>query len=387
MMLLLRDAEVYAPEPLGRRDLLLAGGQIVAIAPSLDGLPATYGAEVLDCAGAPVCPGLVDAHTHLSGGGGEGGAHTRVPALQLTQLTKHGVTTAIGLLGTDTVTRTPAELLAVARGLDHLGITALCYTGGYDVPPVTLTGSVRGDLVHIDRMVACGEVAISDHRSSQPTFDELVRLAADCHVAGMMTGKAGLLHLHLGDGPRGLSMLRRALAETELPARVFHPTHCNRNPDLWAEALDWGRAGGYADVTCFPPDDDDIALPAERCVRDWIAAGLPLARLTFSSDGGGCLPTFDASGVMLRMDIGSPVGLLDTVRALVSHGVPLGDALTPVTRSVAELFRLRGKGALALGADADVLVLTPDHRVAHVVARGRWLVRDGTPVKRGPFET
>lgn len=383
-MLVLRQGDLFAPAPLGRSDLLVAGGQITAIAPTLPtvGLPV----DALDCAGCFVVPGLIDAHTHLSGGGGEGGAHTRVPALQLTELTRHGVTTAIGLLGTDTTTRSIAELLAVARGLDHLGITALAYTGGYAVPPVTLTGSVRGDLVHVDRIVAVGELALSDHRSSQPTFDELARIASDCHVAGMMTGKAGLLHVHLGDGPRGLELLRRLRAETELPARVLHPTHCNRNRALWAEALDWGRSGGFVDVTAFPEDPDDPGLTAADALRAWHDAGLPWERITLTSDGGGCLPTFDADGVLQHMDVGSAVGLLDTIRVLVAGGLPLAQALAPCTASVAALFRLHGKGRLAVGADADVLVLGADLRVRHVVARGRLLVRDGAPVARGPFE-
>ena len=52
-------------------------------------------------------------------------------------------------------------------------------------------------------MIGIGELALSDHRSSQPTRDELLRIASDAHVAGMISGKAGIVHLHLGDGERG----------------------------------------------------------------------------------------------------------------------------------------------------------------------------------------
>lgn len=379
-IVILRGADVYSPDRIGRPDVVVAGGRIAAVG-SVPPIPPGWPVEELDLSGMILAPGLVDVHAHLAGGGGEGGAETRVPALGLTQLTMHGVTTAIGLLGTDGTTRTIADLLAVARGLDNLGITALCYTGSYQLPPVTLTGSIRGDIVHVDRIVAVGELALSDHRSSQPTLDELLRVASDAHVAGMMTGKAGLLHLHLGDGPRGLALIRRALEEAELPARTFHPTHCNRNPALWEEAMVMGERGCTIDVTAFPDDDS-----AAASVAQWIDAKLDSRRITVSSDGGGCLPEFDAEGMLLGMGVGTSRTLLDTVRSLRSRGVPLATALATVTSNPARLYRLRGKGRLAPGADADLVVLDADLRVRATMARGRFLVRDGAPVVKGPFE-
>lgn len=382
MLHLIRGARVFAPEPLGTPDVLVAGGRIAAIGalPDVTGWPVT----THDFTGRVLIPGLVDIHTHLTGGGGEGGAHTRVPPVQLTQLTMAGVTTAIGLLGTDGTTRTIAELLAAARGLSHYGVTALCYTGAYEVPPPTLTGSVRGDIVHIDRIVAVGEVAISDHRSSQPTFDEIVRLAADAHVAGMMTGKAGLLHLHMGDGKRGLELVRRALTETELPPRVFHPTHCNRNFALWDEAMELARRGGFIDVTAFPPDDE--GPDAAKAIEQYVQEGLDLAHLTMSSDGGGCLPVFDDEGVLEGMDVGSSASLLKAVRRAVGMGVPFDQALATVTLNPARLFRLRTKGRIAVGADADLAVLDDRYAVFATMADGRWMVQEGAPVVRGAFE-
>ena len=383
-MILLRRGTLYGPEPLGTGDVLLGGGRILALG-ELAPPPTDWPVEVVELDGAPVIPGLVDVHAHLSGGGGEGGAHTRVPPVGLTQFTTAGVTTVVGLLGTDATTRTPAELLASARALSHHGLTAYCYTGSYEVPPPTITGSVRGDLVHVDRMIAVGELAISDHRSSQPTFDELARIAADAHVSGLMTGKAGLVHLHLGDGERGLSLVRELLARTELPPRVLHPTHLNRNPRLWAEALRLAaEVPLYCDVTAFPEDDEDMA--ASEAVWQWLEHGLDPGRITVSSDGGGCLPTFSSDGVLERMDVGSPEGLLRTVRELVARGVPLQTALLPVTANPATLFRFHGKGRLAAGLDADVVVLDGDGQARHVLAGGRFLVREGEPTQRGIFE-
>lgn len=382
-LILLRGADVYAPEPLGRVDVLVAGGRIAAIG----SIAAAIGVdvEVVDLDGRTLTPGLIDAHVHLTGGGSEGGPETKVPPVHLSAFTTAGVTTVIGLLGTDGRTRTIAELLAGARALDRLGITALCYTGGYEVPPITLTGSARGDIVHVDRIVGIGETAISDHRSSQPTFDELARLASDAHVAGVLTGKAGVLHLHLGDGPRGLDLVRRILAETEIPARVLHPTHCNRSFSLWKEAWSLSALGPTIDVTAFPPSPDEPSAAA--AIAEYLASGCDPARITMSSDGGGCLPEFDRDGSLVKMDVGRSASLVDQLRELHERGVPVEQSLATVTSNVARLFRLHGKGRIAVGADADLAVLTADWRVDATLARGRWLVRDGRAVVRGLFET
>lgn len=383
-MFILRNANLLTPEPEGVVDVLLGGGQVLAIGPSLSAGPAGWPVEEIDCAGCWLVPGFIDAHTHLAGGGGEGGARTRVPPVVLTDLTLAGVTTAVGLLGTDCRTRSVAELLACARGLSELGLTALVWTGGYEVPPRTLMGSVRDDLVHVDRIIGIGEMAISDHRSSQPTFDEFLRLAADAHVSGMMTGKAGTLHLHLGDGARGLDMVRRALDETELPARTFQPTHCNRNRRLWQEAKSLAWRGVPIDVTAFEADAD--APSGGQAIAEWYAEGLPAERLTLSSDGGGCLPTFDADGVLLRMEVGASRALLQSIVEAVNLGVPLEFALATVTLNVARQLRLPSKGRLAVGADADCVVLDRDLRVREVFALGRPMVRASRAVRWGPFE-
>jgi beta-aspartyl-dipeptidase (metallo-type) len=385
-LLLLRNAQVYAPEPLGLRHLLLGGGSILWMGESLGELPATLAVETIDLQGLRLLPGLIDAHVHVTGGGGEAGFRTRVPPQGVSRFTRAGITTVVGLLGTDDVARGPQDLLATVYGLREEGLSAFAFSGGYHVPPRTLTGTVRGDLVFIEALIGIGELAISDHRSSQPTFDELLRLASDAHVAGLMTGKAGIVHLHLGDGPRGLELVRRALHESELPARVFHPTHVNRRKALFDEALALAASGCTIDLTAFPVEEGEDAWSAADGLLRYLDSDAPAERITISSDAGGCLPVFDADGHVCRMGVGESGALLETLNDVLARGVPLARALPAFTSNPARLLRLAAKGRIAKGADADLLVLDEAGHARHVIAHGVVHVRDGAILRHGSFE-
>lgn len=385
MLSLLLNASIYAPTPLGIQHVLLAGERIVWIGSTPPELGAGLKVTTIDLAGRRLIPGLIDPHVHITGGGGESGAESKVPPLMLSQFTRGGVTSVVGLLGTDDATRHPRELVTAVYGLRAQGISAWNWTAGYHIPPVTITGSVRGDIAHVECIVGA-KTAISDHRSSQPTRDELLRLASEAHVGGLMTGKAGLVHLHVGDGARGLEPIREALAHSELPPRVFHPTHVNRRKALFEEAVDLARAGSHVDLTAFPVADGEDAWSAEAALMRFLDAGAPAERVTVSSDGGGCLPTFDADGRVATMDVGSPAALALTLRRLLAAGVPLERALPAFTRNPARLLRLGRKGHIAVGSDADLVVLDTDGGIQDVMARGTWQVRGGVVQAAGTFE-
>ncbi len=383
MLTLIRNAHVFAPENLGVRHLLIGGGRILAL--SSDDLQAS-GADVIDLEGRRLVPGFIDGHAHVTGGGGEAGFSSRVPPIPLSKFSSVGVTSVVGVLGADDTTRDTKSLLAQTRSLREEGLGAWCHTGGYHFPPVTLTGSVRDDIVHLDPVIGVGEIAISDHRSSQPTLDELLRVASDAHVAGLITGKAGILHLHLGDGERGLDLVNAALHKTELPARVFNPTHINRRKALFDEALDLARAGSTVDITAFPVAEDEDAWAADVAVIRYLDSGAPAGRITVSSDGGGCLPVFNERGEITSMGIGSPSSLLETLGGLLQKGLTLDTALPILTSNVAELLRLRDRGRIACGNCADLLVLDDDNGISDVMIAGVWHVRDSEQRVAGQFE-
>ncbi len=385
MLKLLSNAQVFAPEDLGICHLLVGGGRIIAVSDKKGELGAPHATE-FDLEGRRLIPGFIDGHAHVTGGGGESGFSSRVPPVPLGQFTCAGVTSVVGVLGTDDTTRDTRGLLAQTRALRDEGLGAWCHTGGYHVPPVTLTGSVRDDIVYLDPVIGVGELALSDHRSSQPTRDELLRIASDAHVAGMISGKAGIVHLHLGDGERGLDLVRQALDLSELPARVFNPTHVNRRKALFEEAIELARAGSTVDITAFPVAEDEDAWPADVALLKYLESGAPANRVTVSSDGGGCLPVFNDQGEMMHMDIGRPASLIETLQALLGNGAALEQVLPAFTSNVSDILRLHDRGRIRDGDAADLIVLDENDQVSDVMIAGIWHVRSGKQQVFGQFE-
>lgn len=376
---LIADAAVFAPEALGRRFLLLGGGSILWMGKDRPSLAADIPVDVVDLGGRRLVPGFIDGHAHVTGGGGESGYGSSVAPMEAKHFREAGVTTVVGLLGTDDCVRTTAQLVHATYGLRAAGLSAWCYTGGYHLPPMTLTGSVRSDIVHIDPVLGFGEFAISDHRSSQPTLDEFLRLASECHVAGLMTGKAGVLHLHLGDGERGLDLVHRALDQAEIPARTYHPTHVNRRAPLLAEAMELMSRGVTMDITASPEPEDVASFAAQRegdelfaseAVNQVLAAGDRDDLWTVSSDGGGCLPVFDHEGRVTHLDVGRPDTLPALYFRLIDQGHDPARVLAGFTTNPARQLRFERKGRIDVGADADLVAL--DERSIHRVwCRGR----------------
>jgi len=383
---LIRNADVYSPEPLGIKNLLIGGGKILSITKEKLDLPKSIVSSDIDLEGQTLTPGFVDAHAHITGGGGEAGFATQVPPVPLSQFTAFGVTTVVGLLGTDDTTRSTANLLSRVYGLREEGMSAYCWTGGYHYPLTTLTQSAREDIVYLEPVIGIGEFAISDHRSSQPDFNEVIRIASDAHVAGLMTGKAGIVHFHLGDGSRKLALIKRAINETELPARVFNPTHVNRNKPLFDESCEMMSEGIYIDITAFPEDSLEDGWSAAQALLLAKERGCPMQQVTVSSDGGGCMPEFNQSGEMIKMGFGRTETLIETIKSCISQGMALEDMLSSLTANVAQLLRLSQKGRIRVGADADLVALDSNYDVCNVMALGQWHMLNKNLIVKGTFE-
>jgi len=384
--LLLKNAALYAPEPRGVKDVLIASGKIVWIADAIPVPP--FPVVTLDAGGRPVIPGYVDQHVHIIGGGGESGPYSRTPEVMLGGVVSAGVTTLVGVIGTDATGRHPESLLAKARGLTQEGLSAYILTGSYEFPVRTMTGDVRRDIILIDEVLGVGELAISDHRSSQPTLDELKRVATQARLGGMLSGKAGVLQFHMGSGKCGLRPLFQILEETEIPARHFIPTHVNRDPGLFEEAMEFARKGGYMDITSGVRTLDGFhgGIEPHDAIRRCYEAGVPMERVTMSSDGNGCMsvPLPDGSAKLL---VARQNSLHEELCFAVEDGVPLETAIRICGENPARANGLwPRKGALNVGSDGDFLVLDPDLSIACAAARGRLMLREGELLVRGTFE-
>lgn len=385
-MIHLKNARVFAPKDMGICDVLVEAGKIVYVGKSCE-VSGPFPIEVVELGGAYLCPGFIDQHVHITGGGGEGGPETATPEIKLSDITKSGITTVIGCLGADGITRSMARLYGKARALEMEGISTYIFTGAYQFPLPTLTGSIQTDLIFIDKVVGVGEVAISDHRASHASAAELARLAGEARVAAMIGKKGGKVHLHVGDGPRGLKVLFRASNLTDVPLSQFQPTHLNRCRRLFEESIEFAKAGGYCDYTAGEDKNEDSAITAARAVYEALKAGAPIENITISSDGNGSMPVFDSKKRLVGLGIGRVSSLLDSLKAMVlRYDIPLDTALLTVTKNPAKIHRLEGKGAIKEGYDADLVVMDENLNVKGVLAKGKWMVRDGKTEVFGTFE-
>ena len=390
MIKIIKNGEVYAPNYLGKKDILIAGDKIGFIKENITVPRKFVDIDIIDASGNYIVPGFIDSHVHITGGGGEGSFRTRTPEIQLTDITKGGVTTVIGVLGTDGTTRSMGNLIAKARGLEEEGITTYIYTGSYQVPIRTLTGSIQDDIILIDKIIGVGEVAMSDHRSSQPTVEDFAKLASEARVGGILSGKSGVVNIHVGDGERKIDFIENIVESTEIPITQFLPTHMNRNQSLFQRSISYAKKGGIVDFTTSTNKKflEEGEVKCSNALRILLEHGVKSNNITFSSDGQGSLPDFDEHGRFIGIGIGKVTSLYSEVRdAIINENVPIDKALSVITANPADILKLPMKGYIQKGRDADIVLLNKENlKIESVIAKGKIMVSKGKPIIKGTFE-
>ena len=378
---LLKGGDIYAPEHLGVKNLLISGSQIIGILPENVNRIAGFDFDIIDLSGLIITSGFIDLHCHLTGGGGENGPSSRTPAAKLSELIESGITTTVGILGTDSITRSLENLLAKVRALSFDGLSAWMYTGSYHVPPITLTGSISRDLVLIEQIIGVGEIAISDHRGSHPSFRELSSLASQTRLGGMLGGKPGIIHCHMGGANSKLDPLWEVVKNTPIPIQQFLLTHITRTNELKQEGKKWLKEGGWIDFTADIKEDETA-----NTLIEFSNEQLPIERVTVSTDAYGSLPSFDSQGNFLKIEVAMPMTLLQVIRSLYfSHQLELNQILPFFTINPAKRLGLTRKGALNTGNDADLLIFNQNLELQYVYSNGIML-KSPTFTKKGQFE-
>lgn len=377
-MQLIRGAECFCPAPMGVCDVLIAGGEVLAIAEAgtLSTDSKLINVEHIDGSGMLLTPGLVDSLTHPCGGGGEGGFVNRTEEISPGEFVAAGVTSPVGALGTDSLGRSLEVLYGNVMGLRAAGLRAFMYSGAYRVPPPTLTGDVARDLYLVAPVIGVGEVAIADHRGTQPSAEELRRLAAEVSLGGILAGEGGTVMIHVGAESGRLSRLREAIDGSDLSPRLFYPTHVNRSIALLEEAAEWAQRGGFVDIT-VSTTPELIAkgdIPADRALQHLLDAGAPAQQITMSSDAGGSLPLY-IDGELRGLTAAKPAALSELLCTLKNQSSELFPvALAAMTANPAAALGLLDLGTLAVGKPADLIMLdTSKGTVDAVMCAGRWL--------------
>lgn len=390
MIIVIKGIKVYSPEYQGEKDVVIVSNKIEGIYENLN-IPIDFiDIKVIEGKGKLLFPGFIDCHVHINGGGGEGGFNTRTPEIKLTDLTKGGITTVVGCIGTDGVCRDMGSLIAKAKALEEEGITTYCYTGSYEIPVKTLTDSIKKDMMIIDKVIGIGELALSDNRSSQATYDEFTQSVAQARVGGLLSGKAGIVNIHLGDGERKLDYLFKLIKETEIPITQLLPTHINRNKELFEAGEEYIKMGGFVDFTTSsnPKFLEPGELRASKGLEVLLKKGIDISHITFSSDGNGSIPIFDDYRKLIGIGICSVSTLYEEVKeSIKTYNINIEDAIKVITSNVANILKLRNKGSIERGNDADLVLVDEESlEIDIVMAGGKVMVENGEAIVKGTFE-
>ena len=390
--ILIKNGEIYAPEYSGNKDILIANDKIFLIDRNITESAANSldkNIKIIDASKYIIVPGYIDQHVHINGAGGEGGPQYRTPPIQLSELVKAGITSVVGLLGTDGFARSLKALLMKARALEQEGISAWIYTGAYQYPSPTITESILSDIILIDKVIGV-KIALSDHRTSHPTIDEFKKVTSEARAAGILAGKAGVVHIHMGGEKLGLSYLFDIIRNTEIPIEQFAPTHLNRDEELFKQAVKFGKMGGYIDLTTGVSGEEKSSknIKPGKAIKRLLKNGVSIDKITISTDGNGSVPKFNEKKEFVGMRIASVSSLhKEFINMVKEEKISIEEATHVTSTNIAKHLKLGKKGEIRAGKDADIIALDKDTlKIKHVIARGKTLMENEEVVKFGTFE-
>lgn len=389
MVIIIKNVEIYSPEYLGKKDVVFLFDKIEGIYDKINDVNPLIECEVIDGSDLIMFPGLIDSHVHITGGGGEAGFKSRTPEVNVVDLVTCGITTVVGCLGTDSVCRNMSNLLAKAYGLEEEGLNSYIYTGSYEIPVKTLTGDVKSDLMLIPKIIGVGEIALSDYRSSKPTFEEFLKIIHSAKVGGLLSKKKGVVHIHIGDSKEGLKYLFDICMNKDISLSQLIPTHVNRNRELLDSAIEYGIKGGYFDLTSsyVRGVDEEEKLRISRIIPEIISKGVDVTHITCSSDSQGSLPIVNSNGEFVGIGIGKASSLYREIRELLMYSdVPKSTIISFVTKNVANILGLDHKGEVKKHKDADVILVdNQNFDIKYVFSRGKKLIDSGKLVMKETF--
>ncbi len=372
----IKNANIYSPKKLENKEIIVAEGKIIAIGDNFN--LASVDHTVFDVNNKLLSPGFIDQHVHITGGGGQNGYASFIPQVQVEDLVKVGTTTVLGMLGTDGYVKGLGELYSKAKALDAEGLTSYMLTGFYGLPTPTITDSVASDLIFVDKVIGC-KIAISDDRCSFPTKQDLLRVINQVKLGGFTSGKIGLLHIHLGNLESKIDVLLEISKEYPTLIQYISPTHCIRTKELFESCVEFAKLGGMMDIstggTKFTQPHQTVAMALEM--------GAPLSNLTFSSDGRGGVKRIDpVTNISTYTPAPLNLNYKEMVLLVKENILPLEDALKLITTNPAKNMKIKGKAHIAVGYDADFVVLNEDLSINDVVAKGKMMIESGEYVHR-----
>ena len=359
-----------SPQPLDAKEILLCGEKIIHIGDNLS--VSGLDVEIIDAKQKYVCPGFIDEHVHITGGGGQMGHASFIGEVSIEELAQTGTTTVVGLLGTDGFVKELSSLYSKCKALDAQGMTAYMLTSYYGIPQKTLTNSVAEDLIYIDKVIGC-KLALSDDRGPFPTEHEILRIVNQIRLGGFTSGKHGILHIHLGNLNTKIDLIHSIIKQYPSLISYFSPTHTARTKELFDECIKFAKMGGMIDISTGGTKFTEPHL----AVGIALEAGVPLSNMTFSSDGRGGVRREDPiTKVVTYKPAPLDLNYNEMVKSVKNNILSLDQALTLITTNPAKNLSLPTKGSIAPGCDADLVLLNEDLSISEVYARGKLMIKN-----------